>query len=64
MSERKVLEEEEEEKEEVEEGARPEACAASSRAVWRVRLVAFRVFRRACAPKRARHPTEQSGECV
>ena len=46
------------------EGARPEARAASNRAVWRVRLVAFRVFRRVRAPKRAPHPTEQSGECV
>ena len=46
----------------VPEGARPEARAASHRATWRVRLVAFRVFQRALAPKRARHPTEHSGE--
>ena len=46
------------------EGARPEARAASNRAVWTVRLVAFKVFRRVRASKRARHPTEQSGECV
>ena len=36
----------------------------SHRAVWRVRLVAFRVFQSARAPKRSRPPTEQSGECA
>ena len=35
---------------------------AEDRAVWRGRLVAFTVFRRAAAPKRARHPTERSEE--
>ena len=43
---------------------RPEARAASNRALWRGRSVAFTVFRRAAAPKRARHPTEHAGEGV
>ena len=56
------------------EGARPEARAASNRAVRRVRLVAFRVFRKVRAPKRSRHPAvrrvrlvafrESSGGCA
>ena len=41
------------------EGGRPEARAASNRALWRGRLVAFTVFRRAAAPKRARPPTNR-----
>ena len=44
------------------EGGRPETCAASNRARWRGRLVAFAVFRRAAAPKRAGNLTEQFGE--
>ena len=53
-----------------EDGGRraPQACAASNRAVWRGRsIMAFTVFRGVAAgepPKRARHPTERSGEGV
>ena len=46
------------------------ARAASNRAVWRVRLVAFRVFRRVRAPKRASNSgdkwsvSDDDDECV
>ena len=39
------------------EGGRPEARAASNRALRRERAVAFTVFREVAAPKRALHPT-------
>ena len=46
------------------QSAGPEARAASHRALWRERPVVFTVFGRVLAPKRARHPTDHSGQTV